>query len=152
MPTYRCVASLFAFAVAGVACGPAPDKPVPAAKQSQPAAGDEAEAQAPADADADAKPPAEDGETKIKPAGPLTPEEEALIAADVKDLSPEDRRKRAYALRKKIMQNPDSPAAKSLQRTADALKRGELNVPDHLKKGQSAGHDHPAEPGQAPNL
>jgi hypothetical protein len=39
----------------------------------------------------------------------LTEEELALIAADPKDLTPELRRKRAYARRKQIMQNPDSP-------------------------------------------
>src|SRR5689334_14605990 len=51
-----------------------------------------------------------------KPADPneLSPEELALIEADPKDLTVEQRRKRAYALRKKIMQNPDSESAKTL--------------------------------------
>ena len=59
---------------------------------------------------------------------PLTEEELALIAADPKDLTPELRRKRAYARRKQIMQNPDSPAARALDDLAEAHQAGELDV------------------------
>jgi len=64
-----------------------------------------------------------------KPAGPLTQEEKDLIAADPKDLTPELRRKRAYAIRKKIMQNPDSPQARTLEDLRRATLAGELEVP-----------------------
>jgi uncharacterized protein YciW len=71
-----------------------------------------------------------------EPANPnaLTPEEEALIAADVTTLSPEDRRKRGYALRKKIMQNPDSEAAKALEEARKAAEAGEIVLPGQEKK------------------
>ena len=71
--------------------------------------------------------------SRPEPAGPLTPEEEALIAADPKDLSIEDRRKRAYALRKKIMQNPDSAQAQELERIRKAVEAGEITptIPGH---------------------
>jgi hypothetical protein len=65
----------------------------------------------------------------LKPTGPLTQEEKDLIAADPKDLTPELRRKRAYAIRKKIMQNPDSPAARSLEELRRAALAGELDIP-----------------------
>ena len=59
-------------------------------------------------------------------APPLTEEELQLIAADPKDLSPDLRRKRAFALRKKIMQTPDSPAAKQLEELRRAVEAGEI--------------------------
>ena len=62
----------------------------------------------------------------------LTPEEEALIAADPNTLPPEQRTKRAYALRKKIMQNPDSPGAKQLKAMQESIERGESQLPPHL--------------------
>ena len=63
------------------------------------------------------------------PATPaLTEEELALIAADPKDLTPELRRKRAYARRKQIMQNPDSPTARALSDLAEAHQAGDLDV------------------------
>jgi hypothetical protein len=89
-----------------------------------------------------------------KPADPnaLTPEEEALIAQKPADLTPEQRVKRAHALRKKIMQNPDSEAAKALEDARRAAEAGEINIPgkpdnglviplpDHLKnQDQSVG-------------
>lgn len=61
-------------------------------------------------------------------AAPLTEEELALIAADPKDLTPELRRKRAYARRKQIMQNPDSPTARALNDLAEAHQAGEIDV------------------------
>ncbi|MHC4990916.1 MAG: hypothetical protein ACYTGC_08035 [Planctomycetota bacterium] len=70
-----------------------------------------------------------------KPAGPLSQEEKDLIAADPKDLTPEQRRKRAYALRKKIMQNPDSPTARTLEELRRAALDGELEIPEDITKG-----------------
>jgi hypothetical protein len=59
----------------------------------------------------------------------LTPEEQALLDADPKTLTPEQNRKRGYALRKKIMQNPDSEAAKALEEARKAVESGELVIP-----------------------
>lgn len=73
--------------------------------------------------------PADAAAAKGAPAAPpLTEEELALIAADPKDLTPELRRKRAYARRKQIMQNPDSPTARALNDLAEAHQAGELDV------------------------
>ena len=60
---------------------------------------------------------------------PLSEEDQRLIAADPKDLSPEERRKRAFALRRKIMQNPDSPAARTLEDLRRAHESGALQPP-----------------------
>ncbi|MBX7082193.1 MAG: hypothetical protein K1X88_23495 [Nannocystaceae bacterium] len=59
---------------------------------------------------------------------PLTAEEQRLIDADPKSLSAEERRARAYALRRKIMQNPDSPAARTLEDLRKAADAGQLDV------------------------
>jgi hypothetical protein len=59
---------------------------------------------------------------------PLTEDELALIAADPKDLTPEQRRKRAYARRKQIMQNPDSHAARALDDLVKAHQAGDIDV------------------------
>jgi hypothetical protein len=75
-----------------------------------------------------AEAPAEAPSTEVAPPPPLTEEELALIAADPKDLTPELRRKRAYARRKQIMQNPDSPAARALNDLAEAHQAGELDL------------------------
>lgn len=64
----------------------------------------------------------------------LTPEEEALIAAEPSTLTPEQRRQRGYALRKKIMQNPDSEAAKALEEAARAAAAGEIEIPGQPAK------------------
>ncbi len=71
-----------------------------------------------------------------KKADPLTQEELDLIAADPKTLSREDRVKRGYALRKKIMQNPDSPMARQLEEMGRRYEAGELDgqLPEHLRK------------------
>jgi hypothetical protein len=69
-----------------------------------------------------------------EPIPELSEEDKRLIAADPKDLSPEDRRKRAYALRRKVMQNPDSPTAKALKDMEEAARRGEIPPPDFKKK------------------
>lgn len=69
---------------------------------------------------------------------PLTEDEERLIAADPRDLSEDDRIKRAYALRKKVMQNPDSPTARMLTDLQNAHENGELEgVPGGKKKGMT---------------
>lgn len=68
-------------------------------------------------------------ETKAAAAQPLSEEDERLIAADPKTLTPEERRKRAYAMRRKIMQNPDSETAKMLQDLQRAAENGELQPP-----------------------
>lgn len=106
------------------ACGPRAPEPTEIAK-SAPA---EAAKSAPAEA---AKPPeaaaapsapapqpvgANAEKLEIPKEPPLTPEEIALIEADPKDLTPEQRRARAFALRRKILQNPDSPQAQQLER------------------------------------
>ena len=80
-----------------------------------------------------AEPTAEPG----KPAIPeLTEEDKRLIAADPKSLSPDERRKRAYALRRKIMQNPDSESAKMLEELRRAAEAGEIQPPGTLQLEQ----------------
>lgn len=69
----------------------------------------------------------------------LTAEEERLIAADPKTLSPDENRARAHALRKKIMQNPDSPQAKELEEVRAAVLAGEVDPKAQL--GQKGGGD-----------
>jgi hypothetical protein len=90
----------------------------------------------PAATDASAQKQAEAEPPPPPPVDPnaMTAEEEALIAADVTTLNTEQRRKRGYALRKKIMQNPDSEAAKALQEAARAAEAGEIDVPGQLAK------------------
>ena len=60
------------------------------------------------------------------PVPPLTQEELDLLAADPATLTPELRRKRGHAMRRKILQNPDSPAARELERMRLATERGEI--------------------------
>jgi hypothetical protein len=81
------------------------------------------------------------------PANPneLTADEIALIEADPKTLTPEQNRKRAFALRKKVMQDPDSPAAQALEEAREAALAGQVDgskpedngvvipTPDYLK-------------------
>jgi hypothetical protein len=62
------------------------------------------------------------------PPPPLSDEDIRLIEADPTTLTPEERRKRAYALRRKIMQNPDSPAARTLEDLAKAARDGSIEV------------------------
>ena len=79
---------------------------------------------APAEAEPAATP---DEAPPPKKAEPLTDEEIALIETDPAELTPEMRRKRAFALRKKIMQNPDSPAARNLEDIRRKVESGELS-------------------------
>lgn len=94
-------------------CSVSSEDPAPQKVEPTPAPAAEAESPAPAAEDAPE---------------PLTEEELALIAADPADLTVEQRRKRAYARRKKIMQNPDSPTARALKDLAEAHRSGELDV------------------------
>ncbi len=94
-------------------------------------------------AQAAAEPPAADA--KAAPP-PLSEEDQRLLAADPATLSPEDRRKRAFALRRKIMQNPDSPTARMLEDLRKAQEDGELEVP---KPGETP-HFEARTPGSAP--
>lgn len=64
----------------------------------------------------------------------LSAEELELIDADPKTLSPEQNRKRAYALRKKIMQDPNSPQAQALEEARTAALGGEL-TPEQANPG-----------------
>lgn len=59
---------------------------------------------------------------------PLTQEEIDLIATDPDTLTPEMRRQRGYALRRKILQNPDSPTARQLEALRLAYESGELQA------------------------
>jgi len=101
-------------------------------------------------------------------ANALTPEELELIAADPKTLTPDQNRKRAYALRKKIMQDPDSPQAKQLESMRQAALNGELDgqlpgakkpedegmvipAPPYLRSDEQAvSHDEPVDPEAEP--
>lgn len=110
------------------ACGQGAPAPAPAAAAPVEAAKPAAPAPAAAPTAAPAK-----RATTAEP--PLTQAELDLIAADPEHLTPEKRRERAFALRRKIMQNPDSPAARQLEEIRLAVEAGEL---------------HPALPGQPP--
>lgn len=86
-----------------------------------------------------------------EPAEPLTDEEKALIEKDPKDLTPEERRKRGYALRKKIMQDPDSARAQSILQGAKAIENGEMEVPAEFKTPAAEGSADPAPADPAPS-
>jgi hypothetical protein len=90
----------------------------------------------PADTDAKSEKQVEAAPEPAEPVDPkaLTAEEQALIDADPATLTPEHRRARAYALRKKIMQNPDSEAAKALEEARQAALAGEIELPGQEKK------------------
>jgi hypothetical protein len=102
-----------------LACVDAPDRAQPT----------EAEQPAPTPAEAKAQP----GSIE------LSAEELELLDADPKTLTPEQNRKRAYALRKKVLQNPDSPQAQALEEARAAALAGELTPeqanPDGKKEG-----------------
>lgn len=59
----------------------------------------------------------------------LTPMEFALLRIDPKDLEIPQRRKRGFAKRKIVMNNPDSATARALNDLAKAHRAGELDVP-----------------------
>ena len=78
------------------------------------------------EAKAEPQPAAEDAKDAKAEVPVLTAEDERLIAADPKTLTVEERRKRAYAMRRKIMQNPDSETAKMLEDLRRAAENGEI--------------------------
>lgn len=65
-------------------------------------------------------------DAKPKPPA-LSEEDQRLIALDPADLAPELRRKRAYALRRKAMQDPNSPLARTLTDLQKASQNGEID-------------------------
>jgi hypothetical protein len=96
-----------------------------------------------------ADPPAPEGEAAKQDAPEATPaepvakslgkyelsaEEIDLIARDPKTLGPDQNRKRAHALRKKIMQNPDSDAAKALEEARQSALAGQIELPGQPPK------------------
>jgi hypothetical protein len=100
---------------------PEPDQ---APKQEAPDEPDQAPKEAP------------DGSDQARPEPPpLSAEDRALIDADPATLSPEQRRERAHALRRMIMQDPDSPAARTLEDLRRAHEDGLFEPP------QAAGND-----------
>jgi len=117
-----CIAFVAALAASGCGNG----EPKPEAKPAEPAKVEPAKT-----AEAEAK-PAETKPAETKPAEgapkvePLTPEEIELIESDPSDLTPALRRKRAFALRKKIMQNPESESAKALEDMRKKVEAGEI--------------------------
>jgi len=111
-----------------VACGPAPapaseaaPTPTPAAAPKDPATPDKVRTLE----NPSGLIPMTQG-PRPAPEPPLTQEEIDLLAADPATLSLEMRRKRGYAMRRKILQNPDSPAARQLEALRLATERGEL--------------------------
>jgi hypothetical protein len=76
----------------------------------------------------------------------LSAEELALIDADPSTLTREQNRKRAYALRKKVMQNPDSPQARALEDAREAALNGEL-PPEQVTPETETAEPEPAAPG-----
>jgi len=58
---------------------------------------------------------------------PLSDEDKRLIALDPADLTPELRRKRAYARRRQAMQDPNSPLARTLNDLQKASQNGEID-------------------------
>lgn len=70
---------------------------------------------------------------------PLTEEEQALVDADPATLSPEQKKARAYALRKKILQDPNSPQAQALKEAANQIVSGQVEPNlDYKQDGQSS--------------
>lgn len=92
-----------------------PKPPVPDAASKTGEAKDASDAAEAEVADSKPKPPA------------LSEEDQRLIAMDPAELTPELRRKRAYALRRKAMQDPDSPLARTLSDLQKASKNGEID-------------------------
>jgi hypothetical protein len=115
---HRSVCIAFVAALAG-GCGNG--EPKPEAKAAEPAKAEPAKIEAEAKP-ADTKP----AEGAPKAAEPLTQEEIDLIESDPAELTPALRRKRAFALRKKIMQNPESESAKALEEMRRKVEAGEI--------------------------
>lgn len=127
------------------ACGPTAPAPVQVGK-SAPAEAAKAAPPAPAPAPAPAAAPAAAPAGETGPAAtltmpkepPLTAEEIALIESDPKSLTPEQRRARAHALRRKILQNPDSPQAQQLEKLRRDVEAGVVTPELPPKSGEPA--------------
>ena len=117
---HRSVCIAFVAALAAGGCGNG--EPKAEAKPAEPAKAEPAKT-----AEAETKPaetkPAEGAPKAVEP---LTQEEINLIDSDPAELTPALRRKRAFALRKKIMQNPESESAKALEEMRRKVESGEI--------------------------
>ena len=119
---------LRAIAVLGLlGCSKAPAPPSSESQPEPPAKSDASVLDAPTRGSTDAK--------KDPQIPELTERDLALLAKDPSELTREERIQRAYARRRQIMQDPDSPAARMLQDVADAVRNGELD-PGAKKSGQ----------------
>ncbi len=140
-----------------LACQTPPDKAEGEAKADQAKADDEApeadEAETPAGGDPAAGDEALSNEERVAKGRdyaaakgddmfkvePLTEEEQALVDADPATLSPEQKKARAYALRKKILQDPNSPQAQALKEAANQIVSGQVEPNlDYKEDGQSS--------------
>ncbi len=119
-------ASLALVAILSIGCGQAKTEPVKAEPAKTESAKTEPAKTEPAKTEPAKTEPALSAADTPKPAPPLTAEELELIAADPAELTPEFRRKRAFALRKKIMQHPESEAAKALEDMRRKVESGEV--------------------------
>ncbi len=139
LPLLCCALLVSACSSTSTDTAPAPKAGVPTFDESKAQAKPAAEAETEPTADASAKTPA-----------PLSEEDKKLLAMDPADLTPEMRRKRAYARRRQIMQNPDSPQARMLNDLKDAYDRGEIggSTPTFTLDGMKPGGAPPA--GTAP--
>lgn len=115
----RALLSLAALLVLPLACVDAPQKVDDNAQQDR--------------QQQDQKPDKAPPSAKPKPgSNELSAEELELIDSDPETLTPEQNRKRAFALRKKIMQNPDSPQAQALEDARAAALSGEMTPPGQV--------------------
>ncbi len=80
---------------------------------------------------------ADEAETNKPKIPPLSEEDKRLIAADPATLTPEERRARGYALRRQVMQNPDSPTARALQDLAKATREGAIDPKARKRTGMT---------------
>lgn len=108
---------------------PAPAKPEPA--KAEPAKSEPAPSDAAAERGKKVYTPEELDKIgpRPEPVPPLTQEEIDLLAMDPKTLDKDTRVKQAYARRRKILQNPDSPMARQIEALRLAALRGELAPP-----------------------
>lgn len=102
-----------------------------AACSTPPAPEDAPKAGKPGDAEPskvpEAKPAEVDTKADASKPPPLSEEDKRLIAMDPADLTPELRRKRAYARRREAMQDPNSPLARTLGDLQKAYEDGEID-------------------------
>lgn len=117
-------------ATAGLACNAKTPEPT-GAEQAAPVANEGA----PSEAEAPLEAKSENNVAIEADVKPLSEEDKRLLAADPATLTPEERRERSYALRRKIMQNPDSAAARMLHDLEDAVRDGHIDP-----KGKAKGH------------